>query len=1074
MRMSSDSHRTRSRRLTLGILAGWQVYHIYLNSYLEGVYNGIQAAAEVYDANLLFACGINQIEQGINSSKICPAWPEISTDSTFVPVSQHNTDALIAISPLLSPQRAENIRCLMNAGFPVILIGSGDGSPAIMYDQKAGIMQAVAHLVEHGHRRIAFVGGHPAEMDRDSRFRLEAYREAVRLHDLDDDPQLVVYGRHSHDGGSAAMQSLLGSGAPFTAVVASNDESAIGAMRVCKAAGIRVPDDIAFVGFDNRLEAAAQEPALSTVQVPLFEVGFRACETLIQHLRGKTSLADLRDDPIPVRLVLRESCGCAPQRGSTASIGAPVVVGGQSTEQTLQTIVSEMTDQVSADITHISHLEILDNAQQLMESFAAAVHSDAPTLFLIALLRTLTRMEGLREIPSAWQNALSRLEASLPAILALWGLADRYDAALRLLFEGQSLIGKRARQQHIETIISADGLADQLGQLNAYLASLMDEGKILDILANQLPQLGLSESLVSQIDVVFLDLRDGLPETSLLATQSRQHFPTSEFPPSDLYPDQRQVIALLPLVIENEQIGYVAFSHAQLKICANMVRGIATALHTAKLYHRAVTAQQMAEEANRMKSRFLATVSHELRTPLDVIVGSSDVLMKELTQQGLSAEPLEDLTQIQASARHLNSLITDVLDLTKSEAGHLSLTCELLDLSETFKPILEVAQQTVEKRGLRWIAAIQDDLPHVWGDRVRLRQVILNLVSNAAKFTDSGEVRLEVAVSDGLVAIAVSDTGIGVSADEQQHIFSEFQQSARTAGRAYQGLGLGLTICRRLVEMHGGTISVQSAGEDGKGSIFRVLLPPIEAQRPQSTNRSGERVVLLVDDDPISLRSHERILATQLANSRILKAHSGQEALNLVSIDTPDLIILDLVMPELDGFGLVEALREHPATHSIPLIVLSGKTLSEDDVKRLSKGVVSILSKGVFTAEDIVSHAESALSGQHRIGDSTQTLVRSAIAYVHQNYMRPITREDIARYVSINEDYLTTCFQRELGISPIAYLNRYRISRAKILMKTTAMSLTEIALEVGFGSSTYFSRIFRRETGVSPSEYRAR
>ncbi|MFN3332349.1 MAG: helix-turn-helix domain-containing protein, partial [Caldilinea sp.] len=234
------------------------------------------------------------------------------------------------------------------------------------------------------------------------------------------------------------------------------------------------------------------------------------------------------------------------------------------------------------------------------------------------------------------------------------------------------------------------------------------------------------------------------------------------------------------------------------------------------------------------------------------------------------------------------------------------------------------------------------------------------------------------------------------------------------------------------------------------------------------------RTVLVVDDDPHTLDLHARIIQTQAPAYRILRARSGVEALEVLGPHQVDLVLLDLMMPELDGFGVLRAMREERRTRDIPVIVITGQTLTEAEMARLNQGVATVISKGMFTPDETLARLDAALERRRRLSDQAQVLVRKAMAYIHRQYVNPVTREDLANYVGMNDDYLTYCFRQELGMTPIDYLNRYRVLQAQRLLLETDKSITTIALEVGFSSNSYFSRVFRRQVGQSPDEYRRR
>jgi DNA-binding response OmpR family regulator len=273
------------------------------------------------------------------------------------------------------------------------------------------------------------------------------------------------------------------------------------------------------------------------------------------------------------------------------------------------------------------------------------------------------------------------------------------------------------------------------------------------------------------------------------------------------------------------------------------------------------------------------------------------------------------------------------------------------------------------------------------------------------------------------------------------------------------------------------------AGEDS-GSVLEIdfLTKPVGTEQLREAllargllDRHGDaeagRTILIVDDEPGVLEMHARILETQLPDCQVLKARDGREALEVVRKERPDLMLLDLMMPELDGFGVLEAMQEEPGSRSIPVVVLTGQVLTEKDMARLNRGVASVLGKGLFTVEETLEHVEAALGRRQKLGAEPQRVVRKALAFLHEHYAEPISRGDVAVYVGLSESHLTRCFRQEVGVTPISYLNRYRIRQAKALLEAGAKSITGIAMEVGFSDSHYFARVFRREVGVSPSAY---
>jgi AraC-like DNA-binding protein len=489
-------------------------------------------------------------------------------------------------------------------------------------------------------------------------------------------------------------------------------------------------------------------------------------------------------------------------------------------------------------------------------------------------------------------------------------------------------------------------------------------------------------------------------------------------------------------------------------------------------------------EASHVRDRLLSTLSHGLNTPLNLIASLNEMLLN--AESIPSGKQYQDLERLLASARQLHSLIQDVLDLAWSEIGQLELVREPLDLGDVLHVVAGVGRQMAQDKGLGWQATIPPELPQVYGDRTRLRQVVLNLVSNAIKSTPRGKVTLEAATLEDVVSIAVRDTGPGVPRKNQQALFNAPAWPEPTGAQAYEEMGLGLAVCKRLVEMHGGEISVWSLGQEGTGSTFFFTLPVMadhSAPRTQVTEvlppgqtvlpkKEASMTILVVDSEPGFLEMHARVIQAQHPACRILRAQDDQQALKALREELPDLLLLNLATPDLDGFGLIGKMQQDPFTRAIPIIVMTEQSLMEKDIARLSRGVVTILERGVFNVEETLAHIEAALAQERGLSAETQHLVWKAMIYIHRHYAEPISRTDVAQHIGVSEDYLSHCFSEEAGIPFITYVNRYRLKQAKALLVVGEQSVTEVAMETGFQSASHFSRLFRREVGVSPNAYR--
>ncbi|MFD0936688.1 response regulator [Methylobacterium trifolii] len=348
-------------------------------------------------------------------------------------------------------------------------------------------------------------------------------------------------------------------------------------------------------------------------------------------------------------------------------------------------------------------------------------------------------------------------------------------------------------------------------------------------------------------------------------------------------------------------------------------------------------ARKAAEAANLAKSQFIANMSHELRTPLSAVIGYSEMLGEELEDIGQSAL-LPDLRKIETAARHLLSLINDVLDISKIEAGHMVASGETFAVSGLIGDVSDATGSLVEKKRNRFVLDVPGDLGAMHQDQTKIRQCLLNLIGNAAKFTEAGTitlaVRREAQFGVDSLSFAVSDTGIGLTREQIGRLFERFAQADESTTRQFGGTGLGLAITRAFCQAMGGEIGVTS--EPGQGSTFTIRLPatlpsqpepecPAEAVPdavpvPDSAHEERD-AVLLVDDDPAARELLQRFLERE--GFRVRTASDGRAGLTLARALKPRAILLDVEMPRMDGWAVLHAVRSDPELAGIPVIMTS-------------------------------------------------------------------------------------------------------------------------------------------------------
>jgi signal transduction histidine kinase/CheY-like chemotaxis protein len=429
-----------------------------------------------------------------------------------------------------------------------------------------------------------------------------------------------------------------------------------------------------------------------------------------------------------------------------------------------------------------------------------------------------------------------------------------------------------------------------------------------------------------------------------------------------------QVVGVIGLAYDCQSGGSRTFGDSEVELLSRFAQLASIALDNARLYTSAKEARAAAEAANESKSVFLANVSHELRTPLTSILGFARIVQKRLQERIIPLVPRDDdkaqrvagqvdenLQIILSEGERLTVLINDLLDLEKIRAGKMTWNMETAQIADILHSAVTATYSLFETKGLSWLLDISPDLPNIYGDRDRLVQVVINLISNAVKFTKEGTITCQARAGAGEIIVSVIDQGIGIAMEDQALVFEKFKQVGSTQTNKPKGTGLGLSICKEIIEVHGGRIWVES--EPGKGSTFSFSLPVRtggdqagERRHPEEPlgenekarvldlqellsqlkpkiasvpfeNNVGRKTILVVDDD-VNIR---RLLREELEAERYLvyEAENGHQALAQVKQARPDLILLDILMPEMNGFDVAAVLKNDPETMNLPIMVVS-------------------------------------------------------------------------------------------------------------------------------------------------------
>ncbi len=443
----------------------------------------------------------------------------------------------------------------------------------------------------------------------------------------------------------------------------------------------------------------------------------------------------------------------------------------------------------------------------------------------------------------------------------------------------------------------------------------------------------------------------------------------------------------VPLTAREQVLGVLAIAQTDghfsegMEFAETVGRNLSVALENARLYQDALETTEKLQEMDRLKSQFLANMSHELRTPLNSIIGFSRVILKGIDGP-LTDMQRTDLEAVYNSGQHLLELINSILDISKIQAGKMELSFEETDLTEIIRVVMSTAKALVKDKPIDLQQSIPQELPTIRADGRRIRQILTNLVGNAAKFTEEGYIKVEAEPAGPEVIMRVIDTGVGIPEDKLESIFEEFTQVDGSSTRAVGGTGLGLSITRHFVEMHGGRIWAESVPDEG--SVFYVALPiagppdhseeaaeievqekspPLEEEKGVEGPEPGQKVVLCVDDDEGVIMLFRRYLSKQ--GYYVIGLTDGQSTLEKARTHKPFAITLDVMMPGKDGWAIIQELKSHPDTHDIPVIICS---IISDQERGISLGASGYLVKPILESDLITALERLGREGKQKDG----------------------------------------------------------------------------------------------------------
>jgi signal transduction histidine kinase/AraC-like DNA-binding protein len=743
------------------------------------------------------------------------------------------------------------------------------------------------------------------------------------------DPRLVTRPL-PWEAGVEAIEILLDErglkpGVDFDAVVAVSDMMAIWAMKTLQSRGFDVPKDIAVTGFNNSMEERLSTPPLTTVDLPFGEQGSKAMDVLLQQLAGESVPALIT---LPSRLVVRQSCGCPSEAIALASFSA----GAKKRKGTGKTKLKDMRAGCVSEMEAATALHPEESQawfESIFDSFIKNIEKPSHS-FLSVLTSVLEQAMRSDHDVVRWQNVIS--------ILRRWVLGYVADSEKveALISQARVVVEEAVQRAQAYSQWRADRGAESLRETNRALLTTFDVKQLTDVLAERLPALGIPSVYL----VTYEKPTDAeVPEYARLMLaycdkhraeleEGGLHFATHQVVPLDYLPkDRRYSLVVEPLYFQDKSLGYVVFEIGTHdgNTYELLRSNLSSALQGAMLFQEIQQARLDAEKADRIKTRLLANVSHEMRTPLNIIMGYTQNILG--APEKISSSLSNDILQIQSNAEHQLRVINDLLDLSRAEIDELDLSLELLDPHQLLLDAFHDLADQSTTPDIQWKINVPERLPQIRADALRLRQIFLNLLSNAKKYTQSGTITLGAEVAPPHLHFWVTDTGLGIDREQQERIFEPFvtlEENRHISG----GIGLGLSITRHLVTLHGGTMKLDS--QPNLGSTFHIYLPlpALRESSPWGDQTKSASLTKQVDLPSVLLLisssaepSKEILEMCQKQNLEIFQLRSNDDLETALSNTKPIALAWDLSNAHANDWTLVRRLRHYPGLSQAPFIL---------------------------------------------------------------------------------------------------------------------------------------------------------
>lgn len=795
------------------------------DSYEQALYSGICETARIAGAHVIcFTSGALRAYRSF----------EFQRNVLFDLVTPQNVDGLIISGTLAHPITKEEIQSFFQRfeKIPSVSIAlSMPDIPCVMVDSRQGIREIVEHLIKtHHYTRLAYIGGPRGHQEAEDRF--QAFAETLAEYGIPLDENLIVQGDYTFYSGGEAMKELLQRpNASFQAVVSANDSMALGAMKVFRASGGRIPEDAAFTGFDDTLEGRFDLCPLTSVRQNIYAQGLLAAQLLLQRIAGQTTP---HHNSSPARLIIRQSCGCP---GFSLGKGFSSQSSQANWQEALLASRPLLHQEMITQLIHLPEERVVHWVDDLQDVLLASMGLGDFCEFFRMLETTQRDWFGLGIELSVWNRALVAFFQAIKLHISDQKLLDKLT---RTELEIQIRLGITSERLEKELQIELDQREITLREISETLMTTFDLDSVLEVLSSELPRINVQACYLALFEdpqnpaelsrLIFgwyqgmrFALHPGglvFPSKQLLPSGLVENLASSGWVVEALYSKgDRLGFMLLKVEIRN-----ISISNALRALISGALQGVFLLEQRLKAEEKLVQSQHILEAlvaklefSNHELESFAYSISHDLRAPLRAVNGYA-MMLRETVGESLDEDAHLLLEKIANSGVKMAQLIDGLLEI--SRIGRRSLNVLEIDLSQLVHSAMDTLGLELYNRQIEWhIEAI----PPAWGDPVLIQQVYANLLGNAIKYTGNRAVaRIEVGSlhQDGQVVYFVRDNGVGFDMNYASKLFGVFQRLHTEA--EFPGIGIGLATVQRIIHRHGGRIWAEA--EVGKGATFYFTL----------------------------------------------------------------------------------------------------------------------------------------------------------------------------------------------------------------------------------------------------------